>query len=344
VIPRSAQFDSVAIVAGKQETCQEYCIFKCQASIINPFGGRVAEGKLNVIREGAHLLWRRQRVLWWLYGINLFLGLIGTLPVANNVGTVLNHSFAAEHLVRSFDLSFFAELAAQPSHPLSAGAPASILLAVAFFVLWLLFEGGILETYQRDSRLTTSEFFEACGRMFWRFVRLLICMLIVLVPVVIATRGVKRWSDKLATDSPRALMGFWVEVVSLLAVALLLMAVRLWFDMAQVRAVAENERLMGRALVHALSLTLANFTTLFGIYMRISLIAWAFSAAAFWAWIKLVQPQWIGVSFFLGQAVLLVWLGTRLWQRASEMLWYQKHRPAPPPPWESWFAPVAPTD
>ena len=36
----------------------------------------MTEGKANVIREGAHLLWRRQRVLWWLYGINLFLSLI----------------------------------------------------------------------------------------------------------------------------------------------------------------------------------------------------------------------------------------------------------------------------
>ena len=152
----------------------------------------MANGKPNVIREGAHLLWRRQRVLWWLYGINLFLGLIGTLPTANNIGAVLNHSLAAEHLVKSFDVSFFVELAAQPSHPVSAGAPASLLMAVAFFVLWLLFEGGILETYRRDSRLTTSELFEACGRMFWRFVRLLICMLIALAPIVIIARGVIR--------------------------------------------------------------------------------------------------------------------------------------------------------
>src|SRR5262249_2067070 len=141
VFRRSARFHSVAIIAGKQETREEYCVFKCQASSSIPSGGRMAEGKPNVIRQGAHLFWRRQSVLWWLYAINLFLGLIGTLPMANNVGTVLNHSLAAQHLVKGFDLSFFAELGAQPSHPLSTGAPASILLAVAFFGLWLLFEG-----------------------------------------------------------------------------------------------------------------------------------------------------------------------------------------------------------
>jgi hypothetical protein len=301
----------------------------------------MADGKPNVLREGAHLLWRRQRVLWWLYGINLFLGLIGTLPTANNIGAVLNHSLAAEHLVKGFDVSFFVELAAQPSHPLSAGAPASLLLAVAFFVLWLLSEGGILEVYRRDSRLTTSEFLEACGRMFWRFVRLLICMLIALAPIVIIARRVKSWSDRLANDAPRAMMGFWVEVAGILVVALLLIAVRVWFDMAQVHAVAENEPAMRRALVFSFKLTLANFTTLFWIYLRISLIAWAFSAAAFWGWIKLVRPEWIGVSLLLGQAVLLVWLGTRLWHRASETLWYQQNRPAPPPPWERWWAPRA---
>ncbi len=302
----------------------------------------MADVKPSVVREGARLLWRQQRVLWWLYGINLLLGLIDTLPTAGNVGAVLNHSLAAEHLVKGFDLSFFLELAAQPSHPLSAGAPASILLAVTFFFLVLLFEGGILEAYRRDSRLTTAEFFEAGGRMFWRFVRLLICMLIALAPVVIIASVVRDWSGKLATDAPWPMMGFWVELAGLLLVVFLLVAVRLWFDIAQVRAVAEDERAMGRTLARAFRLIAANFRTLFWICLRISLIAWAFSAAVFWLWIKVVRPEWVGVSFLLGQAVLLVWLGTRLWQRASETLWYQRHRPASQPPWESWLAPELP--
>jgi len=299
----------------------------------------MAKGEANVVREGAGLLWRRQCVLWWLYGVNLLLGLIGTLPTVGNVGSVLNHSLAAEHLLKGLDLSFYLELADQPNHPLSAGAPASIFLAVTFALLVLLFEGGILEAYRRDRKLTTSEFFEASGRMFWRFVRLLICMLITLVPVVIIASKVRDWSNKLAADAARAMTGFWVEVAGLLLVLFWMMAVRLWFDIGQVRAVAEDEAAMRRTLVAAFKLTWGNFRTLFGIYLRISLTAWAFSAAAFWAWIEVVRPEWIAASFVLGQAVLLVWLGTRLWLRASETLWYQQHRLAPPPPWETWSAP-----
>jgi hypothetical protein len=299
----------------------------------------MAEGKASVVREGARLLWRRQRMLWWLYSINLCFGLIGTLPTVGNVGSVLNHSLAAEHLLKGLDLSFYFELADQPNHPLSAGAPASIFLAVTFALLVMLFEGGILEAYRRDRKLTTSEFFEASGRMFWRFVRLLICMLIALLPVVIIASKVKDWSDKLASDAAPPMTGFWVELAGLLLFLLLMMTVRLWFDMAQVRAVAEDEAAMRRTLAAAFKLTWGNFRTLFAIYLRISLIAWAFSAAAFWAWIEVVRPEWIAVSFVLGQAVLLLWLGTRLWLRASETLWYQQHRPAPPPPWETWSAP-----
>ncbi len=299
----------------------------------------MAEGEVNAVRAGARLLWRRQRAFWWLYALNLLLALMGTLPTASSVGAVLNHSLVSERLAAGFDLSVFAELSDQPSHPLSAGAPTSMLMAAIFFVLVLLFEGGILEAYRRDSRLSTSEFLQASGHMFWRFARLLLFMLIALVPAAAIATGANRWSGKLAHDARHATTGFWVEVAGLLLALFLLMAVRLWFDMAQVRAVAEDERAMRRTLVAAFKLTWGNFRALFGIYLRISFLAWAFWAVAFWVWVKLVRPDWLGVSFLLGQSVLLVWLGTRLWQRASETLWYQQHRPAPPLPWETWSAP-----
>jgi hypothetical protein len=299
----------------------------------------MAKSNRSIVWDGARLLWRRRRLLWWLYGLNLLLGLIGTVPTAINVGAVLKHSLAAGYLVKGFDLSFFFELAHQPSHPLSAGASASILLAATFFVLVLLFEGGILEAYRRDSGLTTSEFFEASGRMFWPFVRLLVGLLMALVPVVLIASKLGDWSDKLESNARPAMTGFWVEVAGSLLLFFFLLALRLWFDMAQVRAVAEDERTMRRTLVAAFKLTRGNFRTLFGIYARIGLIAWVFSAVVFWLWVKLVRPEWVGFSFLLSQAVLLVWLAARLWQRASETLWYQHHRPAPRAPWESWLTP-----
>jgi hypothetical protein len=223
-----------------------------------------------------------------------------------------------------------------------AAATASACLILVFFIFMLLVEGGVLQVYQLDRKLTTSEFFEASGRFFCRFVRLLIMLLIVLIPVGIIFNLRTRAADFVDERSPSPVPGIWVRLIGLLVVLFLMQAARLWFDMAQVRAVAEDERAMRRALRRAFKITFGNFGSLYCIYLRISIVAWLLAAALLWIWVRLVRPEWIGVSFLLTQLILLSWLATRLWQRASETIWYQRRlpalvtrlelAPAPPPP------------
>lgn len=283
------------------------------------------------LTAGWKLLWRRQRLLWWVYGVNLFLGVAGTAALRSRVGEVLDRSLAAAPLVDGFDVATFVGLASTPSRPLGAAVPGSILATLIFFAWMLFLMGGILEAYRRDRTLATGEFFEACGRFFWRLVRLLILLLIALVPVFALVHFVLDWSGRLSTEAPRPRLGFWVEVVGLVVWLFLSMAVRLWFDMAQVRAVAEDEKAIRRSLLRAFKLSLRNFGPLFWIYLRLSLLAWFGLAAALWVWVKFVRPEWLSVSFLLGQGIVFLWLATRLWLRASETLWYQRSCPGPPP-------------
>jgi hypothetical protein len=48
-------------------------------------------------------------------------------------------------------------------------------------------------------------------------------------------------------------------------------------------------------------------------------------------WVRYVRPESIGWSFLLGQSAVLLWIVTRFWQRAGEILWYQRKFPSPPP-------------
>ncbi len=301
----------------------------------------MADHPKSVLGAGARIVRRRQRVLWWVYGINLFLAFAATAALGGRVGSVLDHSLMAKRLVHGFDASTFAALVADPTAPLGTAVPGSIISSLVFFIFMLFLVGGILEVYRRDQTLTTGEFFEACGRFLWRFVRLLVFFLIVLIPIVILERLVVRWSDKLSLNAATPKLGFWVELVGLLVVLFLLMAARLWFDMAQVRAVAENERVMRRTLLQTFKLTFTNFGSLFWIYLCPSLVSWIGLALAFRIWEKLVRPEWTGASFLLGQAVLLIWIATRLWQRASETVWYQR-RHATSPPASPEAAPASP--
>jgi len=292
----------------------------------------MSKREAGLVRAGARLVRRRQHLLWWVLAANLLLGVLGTLPAGLRISSVLDRSLAAERLFKGFDLPTFVELMANPEVGLSTQIPASLLFAVMFFGFMLFLTGGVLEEYRRDRGLRTSEFFRACGAYFWRWVRLLIFLLIALVPLGFLAYGIDEWSGRLATDARQDMLGFWVELAGALVLLFLLMALRLWFDLAQVRAVAENETRMRRNLLRSFPLTFGNFGLLFWIYLRISLVAWVGLVLAFWVWVKWVGPQSVGVSFLLGQGVVFLWLGTRLWQRASETLWYQRRFPATPVP------------
>ncbi len=281
-----------------------------------------------ILSEGARRVWRHQRVLWWFFVVNLVLAGLGTLPLASRVGQVANHSLASERLYRGFDVPTFLALANNPDVGLSANMAGSMLFALFFFFFALFLTGGILETYRANRKLTTGEFFQACGAFFWRWVRLLIFMLIVLTPITILAWGIDKWSGILSNEAPQEKLGFWVELGGLLFVTLVMMAVRLWFDMAQVRAVAEDERSMRWTFVRAFRLTFSNFGLLFWIYFRTSLLAWLGLALGLWLWLRIPAPR-VGLSFLVFELVLLWWAGTRLWQRASETAWYQSRHAAP---------------
>jgi len=195
--------------------------------------------------------------------------------------------------------------------------------------------GGTLETYRGNRKLPAADFFQACGLYFWRWVRLLVLLLIVVAPIGFLASGIVKWSDTLSEDAAPELLGFWVEVGGLLLVALLMMVVRLWFDIAQVLTVAENERAMRRSLVRAFKLTWRNFGSLFWLYFRISFLAWLGLAVTWWVWLR-IPGQRIVTTFFLFEVLLAWWIGTRLWQRASETVWYEQHAEIPV------FAPTVP--
>ena len=278
------------------------------------------------VAAGWRRLWRAQRVLWWVFALNLIVGGLSALVFGAQLGPILDHSLHAQRLYHGFDVAAYLELAMKPEVNFTVAGIAAAILAFAFLVFMLFLAGGILESYVRDQGLRTGEFFQACGAYFWRMLRLMIWMLVVIAPIQAIHRGLTVWSDKLATDSPRPLLGFWVQSVAVVGFVLLMMCVRLWFDMAQVRTVAENERGMTRNAGRAFRLTFGNFGSLFWMYFRISLIAWIVLAAGLLLGSRM-SAESTGTKWLLGELVIFVWIATRLWQRAAETVWYEAHRP-----------------
>jgi hypothetical protein len=197
---------------------------------------------------GAGLVWKWQRLLWWIFAVNLILAMFATQGMVERLGEALNHSSASsQYFVHGFDVSQVVALLSQPDSPLEFQSQTVVHFSVVFMVFMLFITGGILATYIRDERPKTGIFFEACGYHFWRFFRLLIYMLIVFLPVgglaALASVTYNRIDDRSISPFP-AVHFFEASAVVIL---FLLVVIRIWFDMAQVIAVADDEKRMHKA-------------------------------------------------------------------------------------------------
>lgn len=280
-----------------------------------------------LLREGFGRVWHYQRVLWWMFIVNLVLALLGATPALDRMHQVVEHSLQSRRLVDTFDVGAFSALTSDPEIDLYATHGASLHFAIVFFIFVLFLTGGILEAYRSGRKLTTREFFEACGSYFWRWTRLLIMMVIALIPVGMLASAVSKETGTLLLDAGEK-TGYWFFLGGMGVVGLLAMFVRLWFDMAQVRAVVEEETGMWRNAGRAFKITTGNFATLFWMYLRISVLGWVVFGAGIYVWAKMPPARFEWTVLFL-EIVILFGFGARLWQRACEMIWYQRRFLAP---------------
>jgi cytochrome b subunit of formate dehydrogenase len=102
----------------------------------------MANGQSGVFVGSAGLVWRRQRVLWWVFVVNLILASFAARTITSRVAPVLNHSLASiPLLVQGFHVSAMDELGGPPAEYLTVG-PTHVYYSVIFFFFMLLATGG----------------------------------------------------------------------------------------------------------------------------------------------------------------------------------------------------------
>jgi hypothetical protein len=274
----------------------------------------------SILAEGAGRVWRRQRIVWWIWFVNLIVAFTSAMPLSHRIGAVTDHSLAAQRLLNGFDWGTYSELLSTPDVNFGSAYPEATMAVLVFFVFMLFMTGGVLASYVNEYKLSTRDFFANCGAFFWRWVRLSIFLAIIAAAIIYVGHALLHWGGKLINDAAGEKTGYWVALLAIVLTTFVMMWVRLWFDMAQVHAAVEDERAMRRSIGSAFKLTFSNFGSLFWLYFRISFLAWLGLAVGLWLWIRLSGPA----AMVMFEIVLLWWVGTRMWQRASEVAWYQR--------------------
>jgi hypothetical protein len=289
----------------------------------------IAGQREGALSAGARLLWRRQEILWWVFAVNVGLGGLGTLGAARTLNAALGYSLAGNQLVKGFDLGMLYELIRLPEGNFLHSGSAALACAALFAGFVLFVSGGILEAFRQGRRLNTGDFFAASGAFFWRFVRLALFMLVPVAGLRFAYRDVRNWSEYLGDKAAADQVGFLILAMGIIALALVAVIVRVWFDIAKVRTVAQNERGMWRIIATAFDMTFRHLGTLLWIYLRITLVGGLALLIGFVIWSKL-PPTAIPATFILLEFLILSQLAARLWQMASVTTWYKQYAEAVP--------------
>lgn len=283
-----------------------------------------------LISSGWSMVGRNKRYIVWFYVLNLFLGLFGTVAFFTQAGTILDHSLQADRLVHGFDVGVLAEMFARPEFgSMSTSGSAATYFAVLFFVATALFLPGVLQGYASTYRLPREDFFRACGRNLWRFIRLLIVAGIVMGIVAGVLFGIRGALVKAADASTNELLPVYVSYGSLFLIFLVMSVVRIWFDLAQADVVLSDQRAVRKSIGAAFRHTWRGWGRLLTSYVAAAIFAAIVLVAGIWVWMKYVPPASLTGAFFVSQLTLLLLLIPRFWQRGVAVTYYLQNMVQP---------------
>jgi len=278
--------------------------------------------------------WRRvarnKRYIIWFYVLNVNMAWFGAGAFNNQVHQMLDHSLHADGLVHGFDLGVLIEMFARPDFgPPEAWAAPATHFAIYFLIATALFMPGVLQGYASTYRLPREDFFRACGRNLWRFIRLMIVAGIVMGAVAAALFGLHGVLEREAAESTNELLLPEVRFAGLVVIFLVMTALRIWFDLAQADVVLSDQRAVRKSIGSGFRHMWQNLGRLLGGYLVTTMVAAFILLAGLWAWMMFVPAASTGGAVFISQLTLLLLLIPRFWQRGVAVSYYLQNMVEP---------------
>ena len=283
-----------------------------------------------LLSSGLGMVGRNKRYILWFWLLNLTLAEFGTSALRRSAHTILDHSLAAERLVHGFDLSVMIGLFARPEFgQMQAMTTPALCFAFVFFMATALFVPGIFQGYASTYRLPRDDFFRACGRNLWRFIRLMIVAGIVMgiaAGVLFALNGAL---VKKAGESTNELLPFEMRMTGLAVIFLVMMTLRVWFDLAEADIVLSDQRAVRKSIAAGFRYTFRSLGPLLASYVVATIVAAVVLLGGLWTWMKIVTPESVWGAFVVSQLTLLLLLIPRFWQRGVAVSYWQQRMMIP---------------
>ena len=279
----------------------------------------------NLLSSGLEKVGRNKRYIFWFWFLNLTLAEFGTAGFRRAAHAILDRSIYAELLVKRFDLGTFIELLSKPEFgTMSSVTLPSLYFGFVFFLATALFLPGIFTGYASTYRLPREEFFRACGRNLWRFIRIMLIAGIVMGIIAGLLFAANSAIAKKADESTNEKLSFVLQITGLAVIFLVMTTFRIWFDLAEVDAVLNDQRAVWKSITAGLRHTFRSLLRLLTSYVVVTIVAAIVLLAGLWLWMRLVAPENVLGAFLIGQITLLLLLIPRFWQRGIAVSYWQQ--------------------
>jgi hypothetical protein len=200
---------------------------------------------------------------------------------------------------------------------------------VLFLIATALFLPGVFQGFASTYRLPREDFFRACGRNLWRYIRLLTVAGIVMGFATGALFGIHGALEKRAAESTNELLVPEVQFGGLAVIFLIMTCFRIWFDLAEADVVLNDQRAVRKSIWAGLRHTLQSLIRLLGSYLVATVVAAIILMGGVRVWMKFVAPENVAGAFLMAQITLLLLLIPRFWQRGVVVAFWQQKMKAP---------------
>ena len=279
----------------------------------------------NLLRSGLGQVAHNKLYIFWFWLLNLTLAEFGTAAFRSNAHAILDHSRYSEHLLDRLDAAVFGELLFKPEFgAMNSMTYPALYFAFLFFLATALFLPGVFAGYSSTYRLPREEFFRACGRNVWRFIRILFVAGIVMGIIAGLLFAANDAIVKKADASTNEKLSFELQVTGLAVIFLIMTILRIWFDLAEVDTVLSDQRAVRKSIASGFRHTFRGLLRLLTSYVFVTIVAALLLAGGLAAWAKFVAPNNVFGAFLIGQLTLLLLLIPRFWQRGVAVSFWQQ--------------------
>ena len=284
------------------------------------------EKKRSLLPSGLGMLMRNKRYIIWFWLLNVLLTVYGTSAFREAAHPIFDHSIYSEKLLHGLDLSVVVDMFMKPEFgaALSMTTPA-VYFAIIFFLATALLLPGVFAGYASTYRLPRDDFFRACGRNLWRFIRIMIIAGIVMGIVAGILFAINGAIVKKADDSTNELLPFELQMLCMAIIFLVMTTLRIWFDLAETDTVLNDQRAVRKSIGTAFLHTFRGLFRLLASYLVSTIVAALILVVGIWCWLHFAPSDgWVAAAV-ISQITLLLLLIPRFWQRGIAVTYWHQH-------------------